>query len=356
MMRRPLPARAVYAAKWLVAQALHRTGLLGLIAGARLRGRVVVLMYHRVLDPAAETTAWSHPGIVVRRATFERQIASLAARFRMLSLDEFETFFDRGGAAAGDDRPACLVTFDDGWIDTYRDAWPVLAASQVPAVVFLPSQFIGADRMFWRETLGRLLFDAWTHGRTDAAFARRAAAALAPHGLSGLLAQPPAAIREAILIATQALRHQGETEAPPVVAEVGALCAGVPRSETSDAFMSWDHAREMAAAGIAFGGHGVTHRILSTLPPDVVAREAAESRAALDGAFGRPAASFSYPNGGWNASVARTVADAGFRLAFSTDAGPVVPGADRLAIRRFNVHEDSSRSWPMFLARLSGVL
>ena len=353
--RRPLASRAVYAARWLAAQILYRTGLLGLLATARLRGRVVVLMYHRVLDSQAEATAWSHPAIVVRRATFEQQMARLAARFRMLGLDEFETFLGRK-TLDGDSRPACLVTFDDGWIDTYREAWPVLDALDVPAVVFLPTQFIGAQRMFWREALGRLLFDAWTRARGDAAFAARATAVLQAHGLAGLLARQPDEIRDAILQATQSLRHQGEAEAPPVLVEVEALCAGTPRSATSDAFMDWAQVREMAAAGIAFGAHGVTHRILSTLPVPVAAGEVAASRSAVAEGLGAAISSFSYPNGGWNPAVARAVGDTGFEVAFSTDIGSLGPGDDRLAIRRFNVHEESARSWPMFLARLSGVL
>jgi len=355
MSRRPLASRAVYAAKWSVAQLLYRTGVLGLLAASRLRGRVVVLMYHRVLEPDAEATAWSHPAIVVRRVTFERQMAELAARFRMLSLDEFETFLERGASAA-DAPPGCLVTFDDGWIDTYRDAWPVLKAQRIPAVVFLPTQFIGADRMFWREALGRLLFDVWTHARTDPAFAARATSTLQPHGLSGLLQRAPSDIRDAILQATQGLRHQGEAEAPAILAQVQALSAEIARGATSDAFMDWAQVREMAAAGIAFGGHGVTHRILSTLPVPVATHEVAASRAAISTGLGGPVSSFSYPNGGWNADVARAVGESGFRVAFSTDIGPVGPDADRLAIRRFNVHEDATRSWPMFLARLSGVL
>jgi peptidoglycan/xylan/chitin deacetylase (PgdA/CDA1 family) len=355
MTRRPLASRVVYAGKWLVAQALYRTGVLGLLAAARLRGRVVVLMYHRVLEPDAEATAWSHPAIVVRRLTFERQIARLAARFRMLSLDEFEAFLEPG-ATASDPRPGCLVTFDDGWIDTYRDAWPVLAARRVPAVVFLPTQFIGADRMFWREALGRLLFDTWMRARTDTTFAARATATLQAHGLAGLLRRSPDDVRDAILQATQSLRHQGEAEAPAVLADVQALCADTRRSDTSDAFMDWSQVREMAAAGISFGAHGVTHRILSTLPVPVAAHEVAASRAAVAAGLVGPVSSFSYPNGGWNTDVARAVGETGYRVAFSTDVGSVGPDADRLAVRRFNVHEDASRSWPMFLARLSGVL
>jgi peptidoglycan/xylan/chitin deacetylase (PgdA/CDA1 family) len=371
MTRRPLASRAVYGARWLAAQALYRTGVLGLLAGWRLRGRVVVLMYHRVLEPDAEAIAWSHPAIVVRRRTFELHMARLAARFRMIGLDELEAFLERG-APAGDSRPACLVTFDDGWIDTYREAWPVLAAQRVPALVFLPTQFIGAERMFWREALGRLLFDAWTQARTDPAFAARATPTLEAHGLAGLLRRAPEDIREAILQATQALRHQGEAEAPAVLTDVQALCAGTPRGETSDAFMNWAQVREMAAAGIRFGAHGVTHRILSTLPVAIAAREVADSRAAVSAGLGAhggadsgpgvgpnhggAVSSFSYPNGGWNPDVARAVRESGYKVAFSTDIGPVGPDADRFAIRRFNVHEDATSSWPMFLARLSGVL
>lgn len=78
MSVRPLRARAIAAVKEAVAAGLYHTGALRLLTRRRLRGRAVVLTYHRVLADDDVPRSWSHPAIVVRRRTFERHLASSA--------------------------------------------------------------------------------------------------------------------------------------------------------------------------------------------------------------------------------------------------------------------------------------
>jgi peptidoglycan/xylan/chitin deacetylase (PgdA/CDA1 family) len=350
----PLSVRLRAGVKQAAAHALYATGLLSWLAARRLRGRAVVLTYHRVLADRDLPRSWSHPAIVVRRATFERHLAALRRHFEVLSLAAFTDQVESGQPFA---RPACLVTFDDGWIDTYAEAWPALRAAGLPATVFLPADFIGADRMFWQERASALLAGIAAQARRDAAFAGRARTALAPHGLDHLLDVDAGAARQAIMDAMQSLKiaDPGSTHSPlPVLAD---LAAGLPdTAERADGFMTWAQVREMAAAGITFGGHGVTHRLLDTLPAAEAEAEVRGSREALERELPGHATAFCYPNGNWNETVASAVAANGFRLAFSTARGSVGPGSHRYALRRVNMHEDVTSSVPLFLARLAGVL
>jgi peptidoglycan/xylan/chitin deacetylase (PgdA/CDA1 family) len=131
---------------------------------------------------------------------------------------------------------------------------------------------------------------------------------------------------------------------------------GLTVGDNPDAFMSWPQVREMASNGIAFGGHGVTHRLLTSLTPAEVETEVRGSHDALERELPGHAVAFCYPNGNWSPVVADIVRDNGFRLAFSTQRGPVGPATNRFAIFRINMHEDVTSSTPLFLARLSGVL
>ena len=46
----------------------------------------------------------------------------------------------------------------------------------------------------------------------------------------------------------------------------------------------------------------------------------------------------------------------GFGVAFTTERGFVTCNDDRFTLRRVNVHEDMTRTMPMFLARVTGLL
>ncbi len=354
MSARPLRARAVAAAKQALAHALYASGLLGLLTRRRLQGRAVVLTYHRVLADDDLPRSWSHPAIIVRRRTFERHLAAIRRHFDVLSL---ATFAERVESGQPFDRPSCLVTFDDGWLDTYSQAWPALRAAGLSATVFLPVDFIGANRMFWQEQGSALLASIAERASRDAAFAARARTALAPHGLDGVLGLSGAALRQAIVDAMQThkLEDPARQQSPlPTLMELAADAGHVANGV--DAFMTWAQAREMAGHGITFGGHGATHRLLTTLPAAEIEAEVRDSRVALERELPGHTRAFCYPNGNWSPAVADAVAANGFRVAFSTERGTVGPDSPRFALQRFNMHEDVTSSVPLFLARLAGVL
>jgi peptidoglycan/xylan/chitin deacetylase (PgdA/CDA1 family) len=354
MSARPLRVRLTAAVKQALAHVLYGSGLLALLARRRLHGRAVVLTYHRVLADEDVDRTWSHPAIVVRRRTFERHLAALRRHFEVLSLADFAERLESGRPF---ERPSCLVTFDDGWIDTYAQAWPALRAIGVPATVFLPVDFIGARRMFWQEQGSALLASIADRARRDAAFATRARAALAPHGFDGLLGLSGPALRQAIVDAMQVRKHDdpGQQRSPlPTLLELASESADAV--DAVDAFMTGALVREMAQAGITFGGHGATHRLLDTLPPAEAEAEVRASRLALERELPGHAIAFCYPNGNWSPAVAAAVRAHGFRVAFSTERGLAGPDSERFAIRRVNMHEDVTSSVPLFLARLAGVL
>jgi peptidoglycan/xylan/chitin deacetylase (PgdA/CDA1 family) len=352
MSAQPLRARVISAIKEALAAGLYHTGALRLLTQRRLRGRAVVLTYHRVLADDDVPRSWSHPAIVVRRRTFERHLATIQRYFDVLSLPAFAARMESGQDFP---RPSCLVTFDDGWLDTYTEAWPALKARGVPAAVFLPADYIDSDRMFWQEQASGLLDAVAGHARRDAAFAARARTALAPFGLDRVLDVPQEACRHAIVDAMQRQKMDDPASERSPLRVLRELAAGGAGTETADAFMTWDQVREMAGGGISFGGHGVTHRLLTTLSRAEVETEIVGSRAALDRELPGHAIAFCYPNGDWNRAVAEVVQAHGFRLAFSTERGLAGPDNERFAIRRINMHEDVTRSVPLFLARLAGV-
>lgn len=92
-----------------------------------------------------------------------------------------------------------------------------------------------------------------------------------------------------------------------------------------------------ASKGVDVGSHGATHRRLTELAPPELEQEVAGSAAALvEIGLPRPLA-FSYPYGVWNAEVAASIRDAGYRAAFTVEAGVARPLSNRYALPRVEV-------------------
>ena len=343
----------IFTIKRVIVYVLYGTGVLHLWLHVALRRRAVVLMYHRVLSPEASALTWSHPAIIVSTSSFERQIQFITRYFQVLSAEQFEARLSDGRFPPR----SCLVTFDDGWVDNYTDAWPVLRKYHVPALVFLPTRYIGTGEVFWQERLGSLLHDVLRRARTDGAFAAAVRPVLRVHGLEAALDLLQPGERGGIMALVRGLKGASTPDPAAPIRAIQALVADdTDRARQVDAFINWDQARQMAADGISFGAHGHTHRLLTTLRTDEVSREIETSREGLRSGLGIDARVFCYPNGDWNTEVAEQVAAGKFSLAFSTDQGHVGRGANRYAVRRMNISERVAGSTPLFLARVLGLI
>lgn len=345
--------RLSFTVRTTLAYALYYSGVLQLLVGVRLRRKAIVLAYHRVLTPEQRSRTASQDGMVVEERTFARHVAELTRRFTVLTLDEFSDHLARRRAFPS---PSCLVTFDDGWTDNFENALPVLRSHKVPAVMFLPLNFIGRRRLFTREALTHLLVRAIEAARREPARAGVLRSHLTPAGLASVLDTTDEDPLPAVLKVVGGHRY---ANAPALEALVSTLAMelGVEETELSDldTFIDWNQVEQLGQNGFTFGGHGVDHRVLTQVGPAVAKCEIEVSKRELDRRLEGGVKAFAYPNGAWNPTIAETVRAAGYSLAFTVDPGSVSCDDDPFSLRRINIHEDMTRSTPMFLARLAGI-
>jgi hypothetical protein len=112
----------------------------------RPRGRPAILMYHSI---SAEGASARHPYYETRTspATFARQLAELVAEgSRVVSLAELVQELRAGAPPRG----AVALTFDDGYQDFAAEAFPLLQRHGFTATVFLPTAFIGNQRLAFK--------------------------------------------------------------------------------------------------------------------------------------------------------------------------------------------------------------
>ena len=94
---------------------------------------------------------------------------------------------------------------------------------------------------------------------------------------------------------------------------------------------------KMAAAGIDFGSHTVTHCILSHCPRLGIERELAESKAALEGLLGGTIDMLAYPDGQYSREVVECARAVGYRVGVTTINRRTSERNDRLCLPRLGV-------------------
>jgi glycosyltransferase involved in cell wall biosynthesis/peptidoglycan/xylan/chitin deacetylase (PgdA/CDA1 family) len=296
-------------------------------------GAINIIAYHRVVADITKAERESIYGTVISAATFRRHCEALKRAFDVVSLETAMHFLDERRKVA---RPLAVLTFDDGYLDFYEQAFPILNELGLPATVFLPTACIGEskplahDRIFW------LLKQAGEKSVSVTDALRSAGVSTDTIDLSdcrgNLLKQTdklvylPHEIREKAITALEAALGDDRKDYP---AEYRLL--------------DWDMVREMSKKGINFGGHTSNHVVLPLESSDVIKNELETSKAVLEAQLGKKAASFAYPNGEYSPAIRQMTADAGYTVAVTTKKRVNRPGADLLALGRTSLCEESTR-------------
>lgn len=283
-------------------------------------GRAVVLLYHRVAEPASDP--WE---LAVTPSQFDEHLELLTRAGRVESLAQLAQEID-AGALTG---LTFAITFDDGYADNLHAARPLLEAHETPATVFVTTGCLGGRPFWWDELAAMMLegdglpdrieleLDGQSHAWSCAELGARAA-------------------YEAVWAELQPLPDEARRRALAAVREqVGAVVSDDGRSLTTGELA------ELARDGLVeVGAHTETHPLLASLADPDAEREIVGSKARLEDLLDRPVQSFSYPFGGpahYGAREVEIVRRAGFELACSAVPGVARAGADRFELARVPV-------------------
>lgn len=250
---------------------------------------VPVLMYHHI-SPL--------PGLVtISPGRFRGQMRWLARHgYTSLSAAGFAAFLD----GAPTPEKSVLITFDDGWLDNWLHAHPVLAEFGLRAMLFAVTGWIGE---------GPARDDAPLLGHRDGK---------------------------------------------------AAIAAGL----ADGAMLRWSEVEAMEAAGtFECHSHTHSHaRWDRQMPPgaardDALAADLARSRDVLASRVGRSSSHLCWPQGHYDDDYVRVARAAGFDHLYTTENRPALPGVDPLHIGR-QVIKDKGDIWfgsRVFLWRHPGL-
>ena len=268
--------------------ARHRRGL-----------HVPVLFYHGV---SAERVG----GVMncekkhVYAGDFEKHLSFLKRFYNPVPLSEYAAAL-RSGVPM---RPhSVVVTFDDGYENNYRAAFPLLKKYGVPATLYLATEFVESGEMLW--------FD-----RLACAFAATKAQRFESPVESGSWPLRGEAEMTACYLRTKKrLKALPDARRREILDKICRELLGAQRPDAPALFapLKKEQIREMVRSGlIDIGSHSLGHPILTAVSAQEARAEIAESKKRASGLSGLEAQSFSYPNGAYSAELMRLVEEAGY--------------------------------------------
>lgn len=293
--------------------------------------KIAILCYHRV----------GTGGIPLYSSlpcqTFEAQMRHLRRHYRLVSMDEVCDQIHNSHSC----EPAVAVTFDDGYLGTYTEAFPILRRYGIPATVFLTVGAIETGEVSWYDRVF-LALQVVTGDKLDLFLDR-------PRRFN--LISSPARMAAAVEIITY-LRTCSEMRRAEFCTMLETTVA-LPREPLAGRMMTWEQVREMHDSGIAFGNHTMTHPVVSRLTPEELDRELAESKAILEQRIGSTVAHFAFPFGKRSdyGVVLNKIPCFGYRSAVTTEWGVNTPMVSRYEMRRVSLGDESYL--PMFSLNLS---
>ncbi|MFO1431861.1 MAG: polysaccharide deacetylase family protein [Candidatus Competibacteraceae bacterium] len=336
-------------AKYLFCLVIYYSGVFFLVRAirrARGRRRIVILAYHSFSDHIR------YLDMAISPSLFRQQVRYLCKAFKVLTLSDLLATHHSSTGLPGD---MAVITVDDGYADNFQPLMEAIEKFNAPATVFLTTDCI--DTGCPTTVMWTML--AIHHAAVDAIALPELAIDLVS---IRTLPEKEAAIKRINAALKPLSARQRDAIIDRLLERSGA--ASQVRELSRSSMLSWEQVRRMHKAGVEFGGHTLTHPVLSWLEPIAVRKEIDGSIQRIREMTGTRAVTFAYPYGG-DTAVSESVVE----ICRNSDACAAVlltegemPGSDPFKIPRMLIVGDratppwGSFSRAMWACELEGLV
>ena len=254
--------------------------------------KINVLLYHRIENLE---TSYS---IMVTEKNFEDQLKYICDNYNLLRCDEDWNHINSKSVA---------LTFDDGYVDFFTKAYPLLKKYNVPATVFVATGGIDNDNEFWWDELENILRQPCL---PDVIKTRRESFCVAEyHARSQLILD----VREAIINNSYHIRDE---EIHSLKMQVNPTLCARERYRTMNA----EEIRLISNDPlITIGAHTENHILCDQEDYKVQVNEIKNSKAKLEDIIDKEVNLFAYPNGNIGLDTREILDKLGFLRAFTCE-------------------------------------
>lgn len=287
-----------------------------------------IVTFHRVL-PVELLKSYPINGIAVTPSEFSWFVKIFKKHFVCGTLSEN---FARWQAGEITERPLLSITFDDGQLDNFIYAQPILKAAKIPATFFVVTNGIEYNDTLWYDRLAYAIVKLFEQKPEDL-----------QHHLNELNLTATGTAHEIAISIVEQAKAVNADQRLNWVKQFEQAVGGLARPDW-DGMMNWQQLAQLVQDGHEIGSHSISHPILPLCNDTELQDEIVLSRKILQENLNTSITSFCYPNGDGDERTISLIKEAGYSQAVTTKWGQNQHGISPFLLKRFDIQSQTSRS------------
>lgn len=271
--------------------------ILSLLRKKKVRGKLVtILCLHRVSDEASIT--W--PPLPVK--VFDRLCNYWSKHYCV-------TTFNALKENSKQEKPLLILSFDDGYLDFYEHAWPILKKYGLKANMNVVTSCASEGKAIWTQRLNNAFDVLWK---------KKIRKKIQLPG-DGII-EPGISKRQYIRNNLNVFRYLSKIERDKRKQLMDAMTSQFEIEEMLTPHMNWQQIIELSKEGLEIGGHTISHDSLPTIQDEsVLYEEIVTSKKIIEEKINREVSVLAFPNGFSNEKIDKMAFDAGYEFLVSVD-------------------------------------
>ena len=311
------------------------------------RKKTIILMYHGFTDKKKHDGIENYQGKHINNELFRSQIKYIKEHYNVISLDHFIECCTSGELLP---EKSIIITIDDGYKSNYTLAFPIFKEFDVPATIFLTTDFIDNKNYLWVDRLEYTLNNTKAEnlklqiGDEELVFSiiTKADKIICEKMIRRRLKiMPHETIDETVKDIENQLKRKltDATKVPEIYKP-----------------LEWDEILEMTnTSKVCIGSHTHKHLILARYDNTVIQNELTLSKEIIERNIGINTRLFCYPNGAFgdfNEHTRQIVRESGYSCALTTVKGLKNEFSDLFELKRLSIENTDLKS---FIVTTSGL-
>jgi peptidoglycan/xylan/chitin deacetylase (PgdA/CDA1 family) len=262
-------------------------------------------MLHRVVEQRSILQA--NRDLEITPAFFETIINQYLNRgYEFVSLDDISEILAKNQSKSG---KFVALTFDDGYIDNYEIAFPILKKYKIPFAIYLTTDFPDGKANLWWYKLEYIILNNVQIKLSDNSI--YSCSTLDEKNTTFL------ELRKKFQILN---KENFESEFNHLFSKNDSEF----NDKLNNQVLKWDHLKELAdCKNCTIGSHTVSHRVLTNLNSAEIHEEIGNARQIIKDRLNIKINHFSYPFGIWNNDIEKYLLQHGYKTATTVNASEV---------------------------------